>query len=65
MILARNSNHKITLSGVQKMILPFTPVCDIAEDIELPHVRGSRIIEVDFTAIETEGLEAEEKTAGT
>lgn len=49
MILQGNSQSKVVISKVERLFLPFTPVCDIATDIAFPYFPGSRVTQVDFS----------------
>jgi hypothetical protein len=48
MILQSGCLKRIIVTPIEKLMLPFIPVCDITKDITLPFLPGSRVVQVSF-----------------
>lgn len=51
MILHQTKQEPLLMTDAERLLLlPFVPVCDCANDVKLPHIPGSRIVTLDFSA---------------
>ena len=50
MELEPRCGKKLLVGSVEKLTLPFVPVCDLTHDIAMPCLPGSKIVEIDFSA---------------